>query len=96
MKGNLVKEVWQKTQGLPMRGPESRDGGREGEAQSDPDKDAVSNIARTMTESKHTTPITGPTMEAVVGRANMFAALERVQDNDGAPGPDGITVAQLP
>lgn len=91
-----MKKVWQKTQGLPMRGPESRDGGREGEAQSDPDKDAVSNIAGTMTESKHTTPITGPTMEAVVGRANMFAALERVQDNDGAPGPDGITVAQLP
>jgi len=35
-------------------------------------------------------------MEQVVARANMFAALRRVQRNGGAPGSDGMTVEQLP
>lgn len=95
-KGNLVKEMWQKTQRRPMRRSEGRDGLHQGEARSAPDKDAVSDIAETMTESEQITPAQGPTMEAVVGRANLFAALKKVQDNNGAPGPDGITVAQMP
>ena len=35
-------------------------------------------------------------MEAVVERGNAQAALKRVQQNQGSPGSDGITVADLP
>lgn len=40
----------------------------------------------------------GPTMtmERVVRRENMFAALKRVRSNGGAPGIDGMTVEDLP
>jgi len=34
-------------------------------------------------------------MEQVVARANMLAALRRVESNKGAPGNDGMTVAEL-
>src|ERR1035438_2033667 len=34
-------------------------------------------------------------MEQVVARANMLAALGRVQQNGGAPGTDGMTVDEL-
>ena len=34
-------------------------------------------------------------MEAVVERSNMQSAYERVQANEGAPGVDGLTVAEL-
>jgi group II intron reverse transcriptase/maturase len=34
-------------------------------------------------------------MEQVVARANMLAALRRVESNKGAPGSDGMTVGQL-
>lgn len=34
-------------------------------------------------------------MERVLARDNMFRALERVKDNKGAPGVDGVTVDQL-
>lgn len=37
-----------------------------------------------------------PTIEQVVERKNMFAALKRVQQNKGAPGIDGMTVEELP
>jgi len=35
-------------------------------------------------------------MEAVVERGNAQAALKRVQQNQGSPGSDGMTVADLP
>jgi RNA-directed DNA polymerase len=35
-------------------------------------------------------------MEAVVERGNVQAALKRVQQNQGSPGGDGMTVAELP
>ena len=38
---------------------------------------------------------TGTLMEQVVARANMLAALRRVERNAGAPGSDGMTVEQL-
>ena len=38
----------------------------------------------------------GPLLEAVVDRDNLRAALARVRSNRGAPGADGLTVAQLP
>jgi RNA-directed DNA polymerase len=41
-------------------------------------------------------PDTPGLMTAVVERANMLAALKRVQANKGGPGVDGMTVAQLP
>jgi hypothetical protein len=34
-------------------------------------------------------------MEAVVERSNMLCAYERVVKNEGAPGVDGLTVAEL-
>lgn len=34
--------------------------------------------------------------ERIFSRANLFRALERVQANSGAPGVDGMTVAELP
>jgi RNA-directed DNA polymerase len=34
-------------------------------------------------------------MEKVVAEANLRAALQRVKQNKGAPGIDGVTVAQL-
>lgn len=34
--------------------------------------------------------------ERIFSRANLFAALERVQANGGAPGVDGMTVEELP
>lgn len=34
--------------------------------------------------------------ERIFSRGNLFAALERVQANDGAPGVDGMTVEELP
>ena len=38
---------------------------------------------------------TGPSMEEVVERANLKAALHRVKANQGSPGIDGMTVEQL-
>ena len=35
-------------------------------------------------------------MEVVVGDVNMRSALQQVRTNKGAPGADGMTVAQLP
>ena len=35
-------------------------------------------------------------MEAVVNSANMEAAWKHVKANRGAPGPDGITITELP
>ena len=35
-------------------------------------------------------------MEQVVERANAKAALKRVRQNKGSPGPDGMTVEELP
>ena len=34
--------------------------------------------------------------ERILERANLFAALKRVKENGGAPGIDGMTVAELP
>jgi RNA-directed DNA polymerase len=39
---------------------------------------------------------TGPSMEEVVERANLKAALQRVKANKGSPGIDGMTVEALP
>ena len=39
---------------------------------------------------------TVPSMEEIVERANLTAALRRVKANKGSPGIDGMTVAQLP
>lgn len=39
---------------------------------------------------------TGPSMEEVVERANLKAALQRVKANKGSPGIDGMTVDELP
>ncbi len=39
---------------------------------------------------------TGPSMEEVVERANLTAALQRVKANKGSPGIDGMTVEALP
>ena len=39
---------------------------------------------------------TGPSMEEVVERANLKAALQRVKANKGSPGIDGMTVEELP
>ncbi len=38
----------------------------------------------------------GPSMEEVLERANLTAALQRVKANKGSPGIDGMTVEQLP
>lgn len=35
-------------------------------------------------------------LEEILSRPNMFMALERVTDNDGCPGVDGMTVQELP
>ena len=42
-----------------------------------------------------TKPETVRLMEAVVERSNMLCAYERVVANEGAPGVDGLTVAEL-
>lgn len=42
-----------------------------------------------------TKPEASRLMEAVVGRSNMLCAYERVVANEGAPGVDGLTVAEL-
>jgi hypothetical protein len=39
---------------------------------------------------------TGGLMELVVERQNLIAALERVKENKGSPGIDGMTVGELP
>jgi RNA-directed DNA polymerase len=42
-----------------------------------------------------TKPEASRLMEAVVERSNMLCAYERVVSNEGAPGVDGLTVAEL-
>lgn len=76
-------------QGPPPRGTERRDGERTGAVRQRDDKDAERYTARPTDQSQHATSAM-PTMEAVVERANMRAALQRVQANNGAPGPDGM------
>jgi len=39
---------------------------------------------------------TGELWERIFSRGNLYAALERVQRNGGAPGVDGLTVRELP
>ena len=45
---------------------------------------------------KEMTQHEGGLWEEIFSRPNLFAALERVQRNGGAPGVDGMTVEELP
>ena len=47
-------------------------------------------------EGESIAPQTQNLMEEVLRRENLFAALRRVQANQGAPGVDGMTVDELP
>lgn len=74
----------------------ARTAAREGEARSERDVGAEMRAAEPRTQSSDAGRTTGPKMEEVVERDNMFAALDRVKKNKGAPGPDGMTVGALP
>jgi RNA-directed DNA polymerase len=51
---------------------------------------------RTATRPPERPANTGPSMEEVVERANLKAALQRVKVNKGSPGIEGMTVERLP
>jgi RNA-directed DNA polymerase len=90
-----VKEAWQKDPGRPDGSVQSRGTTGDDEVGAGGQR-ALSDTAITRSESSSAEADEGPTMEEVVGRGNMFAALKRVQANEGAPGPDGMTVQELP
>lgn len=88
-------DKWQKLHGRPGKPPQSRRRAGANEVGASR-QGAVPVTATTSGESQSAQADLGPTMEEVVERSNMFAALDRVQANDGAPGPDGMTVEELP
>ena len=48
-------------------------------------------------ETKEDAPVTrGPRMEHVLERVNLFLALEKITQNKGGPGVDGMTLEELP
>ncbi len=91
---NLVDEAWQKSHGRPQTPPQSRQS-RDVDEGDGADQGAVSNTATTNGKSSSDIVDIGPTMEEVLERDNLFAALKKVQANKGAPGPDGMTVQAL-
>ena len=90
-----MNEPWQKPHGRPAKPPQARRLRSSDEVGAD-DQGAVSVMAINNSESKSAAVDEGPSMEEVLERSNMFAALKKVQANKGAPGPDGMTVEELP
>lgn len=66
-----------------------------GETQNDRIVDAEVRAAEPTTESPSAAPETGPTMEEVLDRSNMFAALKHVHQNKGAAGADKMPLSEL-
>lgn len=52
-------------------------------------------VEASMAAQGRTSPGASGVMERVVERANLFAALKRVKENQGSPGIDGMTVEAL-
>ncbi|MGY0570753.1 group II intron reverse transcriptase/maturase [Bradyrhizobium sp. RDM12] len=67
--------------------------GAEGEARSAAAREPEACTAEACLERP---AVAGPSMEDVVGRENLKAALARVKRNKGAAGVDGMTVGELP
>ena len=67
--------------------------GTKGEALSTAARETEARAARTEIESR--AALVGPSMEAIVERANLKKALARVKRNKGAPGIDGTSVDDL-
>lgn len=90
-----MPERWQQSHGRPTRQPQSL--GLPGvEEVHVGDKGAVSVMASPNDQNPSRGADIGPSMEEVLERGNMFAALKKVQANKGAPGPDGMTTEELP
>lgn len=90
-----MNEAWQKLHGRQTMPPQSRPTHAAAEGVG-VEQGAVSDTATSTDQSSSDIEDTGPTMEEVLERGNMLAALRKVHGNKGAPGPDGMTVQALP